>query len=208
LLNGHPIFIQPEEARMKSIKVTPEQMSHRMARFKDLKSYQYANEAAAGIPMAVLEKIAAHRVYPLMVPETYTGRSAQAPIKSAPGVVLSIAECPPGDGPAMHIHEQTIENFFCLSGRFDIGWGDPGEEHSITLEPLDFISVPPGVPRRFTNVHASETGRLLVIIHVQTQEQSDRIAYQPELREEIESKHGSKTVEALDRIGINFTAGV
>jgi uncharacterized RmlC-like cupin family protein len=193
---------------MRSIKVTPEQMTRRMARFKDLKSYQYNNEAAAGIPMAVLEKIAAHRVYPLMVPETYTGRSAQAPIKGAPGVVLSIAECPPGDGPAMHIHEQTIENFFCLSGRFEIAWGDPGEEHSVTLDPLDFISVPPGVPRRFTNVHASETGRLLVIIHVQTQEQSDRIAYQPELREEIESKHGSKTVEALDRIGINFTAGV
>jgi mannose-6-phosphate isomerase-like protein (cupin superfamily) len=180
---------------VKSIKVTPEQMGRRMARFKDLKSYQYANEAAAGIPMAVLEKIAAHRVYPLMVPETYSGRSAQAPIKGAPGVVL-------------HIHEQTIENFFCLSGRFEIGWGDPGEEHSVTLEPLDFISVPPGVPRRFTNVHATETGRLLVIIHVQTQEQSDRIAYQPELREEIEQKHGRKTVDALDRIGINFTAGV
>ena len=192
---------------MKSIKVTPEQMSGRMARFKDLKSYQYANEAAAGIPMAVLEKIAAHRVYPLMVPETYTGRSAQAPIKGAPGVVLSIAECPPGDGPAMHIHEQTIENFFCLSGRFEIAWGDAGEEQNITLDPLDFVSVPPGVLRRFTNVHATETGRLLVIIHVQTAEQSDRIAYQPQLREAIEHKHGRKTMEALDSIGIRFDAG-
>jgi uncharacterized RmlC-like cupin family protein len=193
---------------MKSIKVTPEQMSRRIARFKDLESYQYQQEAANAIPIEVMEQIAAHRVYPLMVPEGYTGRSAQAPIKSAPGVVLSIAECPPGDGPAMHIHEQTIENFFCLSGRFEIAWGDPGEEHTVVLEPLDFISVPPGVPRKFTNVSATETGRLLVIIHVQTEQQGDRIAYQPELREAIQRKHGQRTVEALDRIGIKFDAGI
>lgn len=193
---------------MKSIKVAPEEMRGRMARFRDLKSYQYQNEAAGGIPMAVLEKIAAHRVYPLMVPASYTGRSAQAPIKGAPGVVLSIAECPPGDGPAMHIHEQTIENFFCLSGRFEIAWGDPGGEQAVVLDPLDFISVPPGVPRRFTNAHATETGRLLVIIQVQTTEQSDRVSYQPELREEIERNHGRKTVEALDGIGIRFDAGL
>lgn len=198
----------PESFRMKSIKISAEEMRGRMAHFKDLKSYQYQNETAAGIPTEVLEKIAAHRVYPLMVPANYSGRSAQAPIKGAPGVVLSIAEFPPGDGPAMHIHEQTIENFFCLSGRFEIAWGDPGEEQSVTLEPLDFISVPPGVLRRFTNVHASETGRLLVIIHVQTAEQSDRITYQAALREAIEQKHGQQTVAALDRIGIRFDAGV
>lgn len=192
---------------MKSIKVSAEEMHRRTAHFKDLKSYQYQNESAAGIPVEVLEKIAAHRVYPLMVPLGYQGRSAQAPIKGAPGVVLSIAECPPGDGPAMHIHEQTIENFFCLSGRFEIAWGDPGEEQSVTLDPLDFVSVPPGVLRKFTNVHKTETGRLLVIIHVQTAEQSDRIAYQPQLREEIQHKHGQKTVDALDSIGIRFDAG-
>ena len=108
----------------------------------------------------------------------------------------------------MHIHEQTIENFLCLSGRFEIAWGDPGEERSVILEPLDFISVPPGVPRKFTNVHPSDTGRLFVIIQVQTREQSDRIAFQPELREEIERQHGRKTVDALDSIGIRFNAGV
>ena len=193
---------------MKAIKATKDEMGRRMARFKDLKSYQYQNEAASGIPMEVMEKIAAHRVYPLMVPETYTGRSAQAPIKGAPGVVLSIAECPPGDGPASHIHEKTIENFFCLSGRFEIAWGDPGAEQSVVLEPHDFISVPPGVPRRFTNVHESETGRLFVIIQVPTVEQSDRVSFQPQLREEIERKHGRKTVDALDGIGIRFDAGV
>ena len=192
---------------MKSIKVTPQEMSRRMARFAKLGSYQHQNQSN-GIPAEVLEQIAAHRVYPLMVPESYSGRSAAAPIKGAPGMVLSIAECPPGNGPAMHIHEQTIENFLCLSGRFEIAWGDPGEEQSVLLEPLDFISVPPGVPRKFTNVHETETGRLFVIIQVPGMEQSDRIAYQPELREEISRKHGKQTVDALDSIGIKFDAGI
>jgi len=192
---------------MKSIKVTSEEMNRRLARFKDLGSYQHQNEAN-GIPAEVMEKLAAHRVYPLMVPETYTGRSAQAPIKGASGTVLSIAECPPGNGPSMHIHEHTIENFFCLSGRFEIAWGDPGEEQSVVLEPLDFISVPPGVPRKFTNVHENELGRLFVLIQVPTREQSDNVAFQPELREEIERKHGKQSVAALDRIGVRFDAGV
>jgi len=192
---------------MKSVKVTPEQMARRTARFGQLQSYQQQQQSANAIPMEVMEKIAAHRVYPVMVPESYSGRSAQAPVKGAPGVVLSIAECPPGDGPAMHIHEHTIENFLCLSGRFEIAWGDPGDEHGIVLEPLDFISVPPGVPRKFTNV-SGETGRLFVVIQVPGTEQGDRIAYRPELREEIANRHGAPTVEALDRIGIRFDAGV
>ena len=192
---------------MKSIQVSPEQMIARLARFKDLKSYQHQQAALNAIPVAVMEQIAAHRVYPVMVPESYTGRSAQAPIKGAPGLVLSIAECPPGDGPAMHIHEQTIENFFCLSGRFEIAWGDPGDEHAVVLEPLDFISVPPGVPRKFTNISRTDTGRLFVIIQVPPSEQGDRIAYQPSLRDDIERVHGGATVQALDRIGIRFDAG-
>ncbi len=193
---------------MKSVKVSPEQMKQRLARFTDLRSYQHQQAEANAIPVEVMETIAAHRVYPLMVPEAYTGRSAQAPIKGAPGLVLSIAECPPGDGPAMHVHEQTIENFFCLSGRFEIAWGDPGEEQQVVLDPLDFISVPPGVPRKFTNVSATETGRLFVIIQVQGEQQGDRIAYPPTLREEIARSHGAGTVAALDRIGIRFDAGV
>ena len=193
---------------MKSVKVSPEQMTQRVARFADLRSYHHQQAEANAIPVEVMEQIAAHRVYPLMVPATYTGRSAQAPIKGAPGLVLSIAECPPGDGPAMHIHEQTIENFLCLSGRFEIAWGDAGEEQRVVLGPLDFISVPPGVPRKFTNVSATETGRLFVMIQVPSDLQGDRIAYPPALRDEIARKHGARTVDALDRIGIRFDAGV
>ena len=102
---------------MKSQKVSVEEMARRTARFADLKPYQTTQQQAAGVPSAVLEKIAARLVFLLMVPEGYKGRNAQAPIKGAPGLSLSITESPPGDGAALHMHEQTIENFFCLSGR-------------------------------------------------------------------------------------------
>ena len=34
-------------------------------------------------------------------------------LKGAPGLILTITESPPGDGAALHIHETTVENFFC-----------------------------------------------------------------------------------------------
>ena len=190
---------------MKTVVVTPEEMNRRTVRFKALESYQHQHQQLAGIPAAVLEKIAAHRVYPMMVPANYAGRSALAPLKGADGLALTIAECPPGDGPALHCHERTIENFLCLNGRFKISWGDRGE-HSLVLEPLDLCSVPPGVSRCFTNI-SEETARLLVMIQIPTAEQTDRIAYAAQTGIEIAEQYGKDTVEALEKIGIRFDAG-
>ena len=191
---------------MKSQNVSVEEMARRTARFADLKPYQTTQQQAAGVPSAVLEKIAARLVFPLMVPDGYKGRNAQAPIKGAPGLSLSITESPPGDGAALHMHEQTIENFFCLSGRFRISWGDRGE-NSLVLEPNDFCSVPPGVVRSFENI-SDVTGRMLVIIQIPNEEQSDRIAYVPALKDEIAATYGKPALDALDSIGIRFNAGL
>ena len=175
-------------------------------RFRTLESYHEQQERASGIPMPVLEKIAAHRVYPVMAPAAYVGRSAFAPLKGAPGLSVNIAVCPPGDGPGLHAHETTIENFLCLNGRFKIVWGDQGE-HSLVLEPLDLCSVPPGVSRSFVNI-GNETARLLVMIQIPTAEQSDRVAYAPDVGQGIEREFGTKTIEALASIGFKFDAGV
>jgi uncharacterized RmlC-like cupin family protein len=191
---------------MKTIAVTPEEMNRRTVRFAGLESYQQQQERATGIPMPVLERIAAHRVYPVMVPAAYAGRSSWAPLKGAPGLAVTIAECPPGDGPGLHAHESTIENFLCLNGRFKISWGDQGE-NSLELGPLDMCSVPPGVARSFTNVSA-ETARLLVMIQIPTAEQVDRVAYAPQVGSELEEEFGKHTVDALKSIGIKFDAGV
>lgn len=190
---------------MKTIDITPAQMAERTARFAKLQPYSQQQAAANGIPTGAMEKLTAHRVYPVMAPESYTGRSEKAPVRGGHHVVLSIAECPPGNGPGLHCHETTTENFFCLSGRFKVSWGDAGE-HSTILEPLDFVSVPPGVSRDFKNI-SDEIGRLFVVIETSPDEPTDRIAYAPRVGSEVAAEFGAEARKKLEQIGFKFNAG-
>jgi len=182
--------------------LSPQMMEARVARFNKLQTYQTQNFDAHGIPPGAVEKITARRVYPVMAPADYQGRSAGAPVKGPRGLIVSIAECEPGNGPGLHRHLNTVENFMCLSGRFEIAWGDNGE-HALVLEPLDMISVPRGENRSFRNV-SDETGRLLVMIVPETAEQADPIAYAPSLAKEIESQYGKAALQGLAKIGFKF----
>lgn len=187
---------------MTTKPLTPQLMEARVARFNKLQTYQTQNFDAHGIPPGAVEKITARRVYPVMAPADYQGRSAGAPVKGPRGLIVSIAECEPGNGPGLHRHLNTVENFMCLSGRFEIAWGDHGE-HALVLEPLDMISVPRGENRSFRNV-SNETGRLLVMIVPETAEQADPIAYAPSLAKEIESQYGTAALQGLAKIGFKF----
>ena len=183
-----------------------DKMEARVARFKKLQSYQTQNLATQGIPPGAMEKITARKVFPVMAPADYQGRSAGAPVKGPRGLIVSIAECEPGNGPGLHRHLNTVENFMCLSGRFEIAWGDEGE-HALVLDPLDMISVPRGENRRFRNV-SNETGRLLVMIVPETDQQVDPITYAPSLATEIETEYGKDALEGLQKIGFKFEAPV
>jgi mannose-6-phosphate isomerase-like protein (cupin superfamily) len=187
---------------MGTKSLAPEQMQARVARFDRLRSYQRQNFEAHNIPPGAVEKVTARRVYPVMAPADYQGRSAGAPVKGPRGLVVSIAECEPGNGPGLHRHLNTVENFFCLSGRFEIAWGDQGE-HTLVLEPLDMISVPRGENRSFRNI-SNELGRLLVMIVPETNEQVDPISYSPRLAKEIESEYGKTALDGLQKIGFVF----
>ena len=104
----------------------------------------------------------------------------------------------PGNGPVLHAHMNTVESFFCLSSRFAIEWGHKGE-HSIVLDPWDFIHVPQGVPRTFRNVGDVE-GALLVII------QGDRHAFgdvvnAPYVREQLADRFGADKLAELQQSG-------
>ncbi len=187
---------------MTAKTLTPEQMETRTARFNKLQTYQRQNFDAHNIPPGAVEKVTARRVYPVMAPSDYQGRSAGAPVKGPRGLIVSIAECEPGNGPGLHRHLNTCENFFCLSGRFEIAWGDEGE-NKLVLEPLDLISVPRGENRRFLNIY-NEVGRLLVMIVPETGEQTDPISYAPSLAREIESEYGKEALEGLQTIGFKF----
>jgi uncharacterized RmlC-like cupin family protein len=177
-------------------------MEARVARFDKLQTYQRQNFDAHGIPAGAVEKITARKVYPVMAPADYVGRSAGAPVKGPRGLIVSIAECEPGNGPGLHRHLNTVENFLCLAGRFEIAWGEHGE-HTLVLEPLDMISVPRGENRSFRNV-SGETGRLLVMIVPETDEQADPISYAPSLAKEIETEYGKGALEGLQKIGFKF----
>jgi mannose-6-phosphate isomerase-like protein (cupin superfamily) len=188
---------------MSTQTLSPEKMeATRVARFKKLQSYQTQNQATQGIPSGAMEKITARRVFPIMAPADYQGRSAGAPVKGPRGLILTIAECEAGNGPGLHRHLNTVENFFCLSGRFEIAWGDNGE-HSVVLEPLDMISVPRGENRRFRNV-SNETGRLLVMIVPETEQQVDPVLFAPTLAKEIETEYGKAALEGMQKIGFKF----
>jgi quercetin dioxygenase-like cupin family protein len=177
---------------MTTKSLTSEKMEARVARFNKLQTYQRQNFETHGIPAGAVEKITARRVYPVMAPADYQGRSAGAPVKGPRGLIVSIAECEPGNGPGLHRHLNTVENFLCLSGRFEIAWGNQGE-HTLVLEPLDMISVPRGENRSFRNV-SNELGRLLVMIVPETDEQVDPISYAP-------SGQGNRERVRQDRVG-------
>ena len=105
---------------MKSL--TREAMEARVARFDKLQTYQRQNFEAHGIPAGAVEKITARRgAAPLVIRRCHDG--INAPVKGPRGLIVSIAECEPGNGPGLHRHLNTVENFMCLSGRFEIAWG-------------------------------------------------------------------------------------
>ena len=187
---------------MTAKSLTPEQMEARVARFNKLQTYQRQNFEAHNIPPGAVERVTARRVYPVMAPADYQGRSAGAPVKGPRGLIVSIAECEPGNGPGLHRHLNTVESFFCLSGRFEIAWGDQGE-HTLVLEPFDMIAVPRGENRSFRNI-SHEVGRLLVMIVPETDQQIDPISYSPSVAKEIENEYGRTALDGLQKIGFVF----
>ena len=81
-------------------------------------------------------------------------------VEQAENYHIDFVKAPPGNGAALHSHGSE-ETFVALTGRWEIYWGDDGEE-SVVLAPFDGIVVPDGVLRGFRNV--SETQALLLTI--------------------------------------------
>ena len=149
-----------------------------------------------------MQLMSSDKVFPVMSPEGWAGRSKIAPIKGAPGLTVTIAECPPGDSSGLHKHTDTVENFFCIEGEIEIVWGSE-REHSITLGPLDFVSVPAGVYREFRN-NGTEMGRLFVAIQTPPDEMKDTVIHAAAAGEEVERRFGRETRDAMADIGIRF----
>src|SRR3546814_16492919 len=124
-------------------------MNMRVARYADL--VPYGRQHTGTINPELFEQLTARKVLSIMAPHNYTGRSAPAPIKSLPGAVISIAETPPGNAPALHAHDTAIENFFVINGRYKIMRGDEGQ-NSPELGPMDILSIPPPFNSTLLNI--------------------------------------------------------
>mgnify|MGYP001393100254 FL=1 len=192
---------------MKTVNFTQQEMSTRIARFKDLKPQSSSYDAEVGIPAEVYETMTARTLYLLMSPENQGGPMAQAPaVVTQDKMSVIIAECPPGDGPLLHAHQFTRETFMCLDGRFKIQWGDE-VENQIELDKYDMIAVPPGVVRRFENI-SDETGRLLVWINGDSEEEFNDIDHPQVEADRLADQFGDDMLDKLRGIGVTFEAGV
>jgi mannose-6-phosphate isomerase-like protein (cupin superfamily) len=85
------------------------------------------------------------------------GNPPDAPLQ-AEDFHLNIVRCEPGRSAPLHNH-LTQEVFIALTGRWEVFWGPEGAR-SLVLEPLDTVSIPPGVSRGFRN-NAAEPSLLM-----------------------------------------------
>jgi mannose-6-phosphate isomerase-like protein (cupin superfamily) len=78
--------------------------------------------------------------------------SRLAAIKISEGFNLGYCRAKPGNGPMMHNHD-TNETFIPMTGTWRCSWeNEEGSVEYVDLGPLDVVSFPPGVARRFENI--------------------------------------------------------
>jgi len=146
---------------MKTIELNRDAMMRRVARYRELKPLPTQTDSA--MPLAAKDIVYARKLLSVIGVESgMSPVSSNAPIVGAAGLAMTLAVCPPGQGPELHAHGKTYETFTVLRGRFEIRWNDDGSER-LELEEFDTISVPPGVCRAFRNIGDRE-GILQVLI--------------------------------------------
>lgn len=82
-------------------------------------------------------------------------------VQSAEHLNLDFVSAKPGNGAALHSHD-TEETFICLTGTWEVTWGDEGEER-IELDRFDGVLVPAGVMRSFRNVSDDEALLMAIV---------------------------------------------
>jgi quercetin dioxygenase-like cupin family protein len=186
---------------MKTIRISKEQMEKRIARFEKLKPLPIQN---ASIPEKARDVIYSRKLLSVIGLEenAQTPINAEAPIRGAAGMTMTLAVCPPGQGPGLHSHRQTYETFTVLKGEFEVRWNDDGDESAVLRE-FDTISFPPGVCRAFRNI-GEEEGILQVVITGGVHDMTD-IAFSQNAKREIEAVMPGLAAE-FEKAGFSFDA--
>lgn len=160
------------EEQLKVVPVSRANMMKRVARFPDLKG---SDGGLADSQMPGCERTL-YNVIGFQPPEkeeegimSPVGESAarMAAIQISEGFNLGYCRAVPGKGPLMHNHD-TNETFIAITGVWRGSWeNEQGEVEHVDLQPLDVISFPPGVNRRFENVTdgpADESSTIMFVI--------------------------------------------
>lgn len=186
---------------MKTIRMSKAQMEKRIARFAALKPLPIQNEA---IPEKARDVVYSRRLLSVigLEEDARTPINAEAPIRGAAGMTMTLAVCPPGQGPGLHAHRRTYETFTVLKGEFEVRWNDDGGESAL-LRRFDTVSFPPGVCRAFRNV-GTEEGILQVVITGGVHDMTD-IAFSENAKREIEAVRPGLAAE-FEKVGFRFDA--
>jgi quercetin dioxygenase-like cupin family protein len=186
---------------MKTVQISREQMQTRISRFEALKPLPIQNES---IPETARDVVYARKLLSVIGLESTakTPINSGAPIVGAAGMTMTLAVCPPGQGPGLHSHRETYETFTVLKGEFEVRWNDDGGEREV-LRRFDTISFPPGVCRAFRNI-GTEEGILQVIITGGVHDMND-IAFTQGARREIEAV-GPGLAAEFEKAGFSFDA--
>jgi mannose-6-phosphate isomerase-like protein (cupin superfamily) len=146
-------------------------MMKRVARFNDLKG------SDGGLPDSKMSGCirTLYNVIGFQPPEGSGGAvtspvgddAAQlAAIKISEGFNLGYCKAKPGNGPMMHNHD-TNETFIAMTGRWRASWeNEQGRVEHVDLEPLDVVSFPPGMIRRFENVTPGDPDKESILMFV------------------------------------------
>ena len=187
---------------MKTIQISLADMQTRIARFRSLRPLPIQNPS---IPEKARDVIYSRKLLSVIGLEqnTQTPINAEAPIRGAAGMTVTLAVCPPGQGPGLHSHRQTYETFTVMKGRFEVSWNDDGSGRAV-LDLYDTVSFPPGVCRAFRNI-GDEEGILQVIITGGVHDMTD-IAFSEKAKQEIEAVRPGLAAE-FEKAGFTFTAG-
>lgn len=186
---------------MKTITVSAAEMGKRIARFRELKPLPIQQD---DIPLAARDVVYSRKLLSVIgLEEAQTPINAGAPIRGAAGMTMTLAVCPPGQGPGLHAHRQTYETFTVLKGRFEVTWNDDGSGRAV-LELFDTVSFPPGVCRAFRNIGEDE-GILQVLITGGVHDMTD-IDFSADARARIEAV-GRGLSKEFEKAGFSFTAG-
>jgi mannose-6-phosphate isomerase-like protein (cupin superfamily) len=148
-----------------------EDMLKRVARFKDLKGYN------GGLPDSDYDS-AVRTLYNVIgfQPPKGEGGAVTSPvgedaarmaaIKISEGFNLGYCRAKPGKGPMMHNHD-TNETFIAMTGAWRASWEDKdGNVEFVDLGPLDVVSFPPGMIRRFENVTKGDPNQESILMFV------------------------------------------